>query len=667
VTRPVFTPFTAEHFVPVAVIALLTTALVLWTRRQPVEQRQRVGRAFGAALLVYYLVESVVRVAVLDMRVWDTLPFELCSALFFIGAFAYWYGHELSFEVVYFWTFAGTLHALLTPTPRFGFPDLNYFQYFAAHGLLIGSAVFSAAALSKTPGKGAMLRAFLALQAFTLLVAGVDALTGENYLYLRHKPPSPNALDAFGPWPNYLLGGEALGLVSFFLWNLPFLIQRRRTEAKLPPGPRAPGIWQLLRFATKPFDFFDDCAKRFGDLFTVDMAMYGKFVMVSSPELIKAVFTGDTDVLHAGKANRDLKDFLGDRSLLLLDGPDHLRHRKMLMPPFHGERMKAYAGEMWAQANAVVEQMPGGGAAFSIHPYMQRVTMQIIMRSVFGLTSGGQLDRVFQALLDYLEEPPAVTMYLVPFDWPLTPYRKFLRRRDVVRRELEQVVREGRAQTNLEGRTDVLSLMLAARDEAGQPLTDLELRDELMTLLIAGHETTATSLSWAFERVLNHPEVEAKLRAELDGASTPEAIVALPYLDAVVKETLRTRPILPDVVRDLQAPFELGGQVLPKGLRVAPCIHLAHFREASWPEARAFKPERFVDARIDPHAWLPFGGGIRRCIGFAFALYEMKLVLGAVLKATRLELEEKRPLKPVRRGITLAPEGGTRVRKVSPA
>jgi hypothetical integral membrane protein (TIGR02206 family) len=215
--------------VAVAIIAASTAALVVWTRRQPPETARRIGRGFGIVLVVYYLAESVVRTQVLGMRVWDTLPFELCSALFFIGAFAYWAEHPLAFEVVYFWTFAGTLHALITPTPRAGFPDLNYFQYFFAHGLLIMSATLAVAGLKRAPGKGGMLRAFVALQGFTLLVAAVDFVTGENYLYLRNKPPSPNILDVFGGWPGYLLGGEAIALVSFLLWSLPLRWRAKRT------------------------------------------------------------------------------------------------------------------------------------------------------------------------------------------------------------------------------------------------------------------------------------------------------------------------------------------------------------------------------------------------------------------------------------------------------
>jgi|CXWL01.1.fsa_nt_gi hypothetical integral membrane protein (TIGR02206 family) len=231
---PKFTPLGPQHLLAVAVVLAVITALTLFGRRLPVEGRERLGRIIGAVLLGYYLVESLVRVGSLGMRVSDTLPFELCSALFFIGAYAYWTQKPWAFDIIYFWTFAGTLHSLVTPTPRAGFPDLNYFQYFTAHGLLVLSAVYSVAVLRRVPARGSLWRAYLGLQAFTVLVAIIDYFSGMNYLYLRAKPPSPTMLDAFGEWPWYLVGGETVALFSFTLWGLPFFIARRRRAVTSP-------------------------------------------------------------------------------------------------------------------------------------------------------------------------------------------------------------------------------------------------------------------------------------------------------------------------------------------------------------------------------------------------------------------------------------------------
>jgi cytochrome P450 len=271
-------------------------------------------------------------------------------------------------------------------------------------------------------------------------------------------------------------------------------------------------------------------------------------------------------------------------------------------------------------------------------------------------------------LVALLEPPPAILAFLpvAYLDFPLSPYRTFVQRRAVVDRVLRGLIRARMASPDAAG-TDILSLLLASRDEQGTAMTEDELRDELITMLVAGHETTATALSWTFACLLEHPEVGARLLAELEGARTAagavdiEALNTLPYLDAVIKETLRLRPVLPDVVRRVQAPFVLGSYTIPPGVNLAPCIHLAHRRPEIYPEPERFRPERFLGTRIDPYAWLPFGGGIRRCLGQAFALYEMKIIVGVMWSRLRLRLASPGPVRVVRRTVTLAPEGGTRV------
>ncbi len=424
---------------------------------------------------------------------------------------------------------------------------------------------------------------------------------------------------------------------------------------------------QLLHFTQRPLAWLEDCARRYGDPFTVRLPGLGAFVMIAAPELIKQVFTGDDDVLHAGKANAMLEPMVGRHSVLLLDGAPHLRQRRLLSPPLRGDRMAAYAPLMAEITAATLARMPRG-TPFALHDHLQSITLDVILRAVFGLEAGAGLTELRALLVVMLEPPPALMAFLPVqyLDFPGSPYRTFLRRRDAVDRALRAILRARRAAPE-PGRTDILSLLVAARDDHGVAMTEDELRDELMTMLIAGHETTATALSWTFACLLEHPEVLARVVAELDGARTASgeldvaALARLEYLDAVIKETLRLRPILPDVVRKVQAPMELAGYAIPTGVSLAPCIHLAHRRATSFPEPRRFRPERFVGAKLDPYTWLPFGGGIRRCLGMAFALHEMKIVLGVILSRAQLRLAKPGPVAVVRRSITLAPAGGTRV------
>lgn len=435
----------------------------------------------------------------------------------------------------------------------------------------------------------------------------------------------------------------------------------------LPPGSPLPAVAQIAQFTFRPLPYFEECLARYGDPFTVDMGPVGTYVGVVSPELIKQVFTADPDALRAGEANVILEPVVGRHSVLLLDGPRHLRQRRLLLPPLHGERMQTYSRIMADATAASVARMPSG-APFAVHSHMQEITLRVILRAVFGLDEGETMRALEARLIEFLKPPPAA-MTFVPvryLDFPLSPYRTFVRRRDAVDHVLREVLRTRRA-GGTDGRTDILSLLMAARDEEAQPMTDDELRDELITMLVAGHETSATALSWTVACLLENPDVAAKLDAELDGARDDEggldlgALPRLEFLDAVVKESLRLRPILPDVVRRVCAPTKVAGYDIPVGANLMPCIYLAHQRAETWDEPRRFRPERFVGAKIDPYTWLPFGGGVRRCVGMAFALHEMKVVLGELWLRTRLRLETPGPVKTVRRTVTMAPDGGTRV------
>ncbi len=410
----------------------------------------------------------------------------------------------------------------------------------------------------------------------------------------------------------------------------------------------------------------EDCARRFGDVFTMRLPGIGPVVLVSSPTGIRQVFAGRPEVLYGGAANGLLLPLVGPRSMLLLDGPEHARQRRLLLPPFHRDRMRTYAAAMRDITLASLRNWPRD-RSFSLHPFMEAITLAIIFRTVFGLSDDAETRR-FAALNVPLFRPPGPLVSYLPIfvplekgDFPGSPYRRFLEARAAVDQELYAMIRRRRRGETQTG-SDVFSLLLSARDEDGAPMTDGELRDELMTMIAAGHGTTATQLSFAFERLLATPAALARLLEELAPAGDDlEKIAQLPYLDAVVKETLRLRPIFALVVRRVEAPFEMEGWTLPPGSFVAPCPYLAHTRAESYHDPLRFEPERFLGRKIDPFTWLPFGGGARRCIGWAFAEHEMKVVLATVLTRVPLTLVGG-PAGIVRRSILLEPERGTRVR-----
>jgi cytochrome P450 len=435
-------------------------------------------------------------------------------------------------------------------------------------------------------------------------------------------------------------------------------------QIRLPPGPRLPAFVQALHIASRPTGFLDDCARRFGDSFVVRLPGAPPIVNFSHPEAIREIFTADGETLCAGQANLLLGPLLGPGSLLLLDGARHLEERRLMIPPFHGERLRAYATLMSTVIDRAIASWPLG-RPFVFHREMQNVTLEVIMRAVFGIDAGGHslpLREKLCALVDVAANP----LWLIPalqFNLgPLTPWARLAR----ARREVEAILDaefERRRATAEDSRSDVLSMLLATRHEDGRPMTDEELRDEMITLLLAGHETTATALAWTVYHVSRHPPVLAKIRAELatvvgGGGLCGDQVTRLEYLEAVVKEGLRLTPVLPDVGRMIQRPVEIGGWRLEAGVNVAPQIYLTHRRADLWPEPHRFDPERFHGRGVSPYAFLPFGGGARRCLGMAFALYEMKVVLARVFARTELQIAPAYVARPVRRAITLAPSRG---------
>jgi cytochrome P450 family 135 len=428
------------------------------------------------------------------------------------------------------------------------------------------------------------------------------------------------------------------------------------TAQALPPGPRYPRALQTLGWTLRTFPFLERCRERYGDMFTLRIANEETWVVLSNPEHVKQVFTGDPGVFHAGEANVVLLPLLGDHSVLLLDDGPHMEQRKLLLPPLHGKRMERYGELMGEIAEAELERWPLG-ERMPVLPRMQAVTLEVIIRAVFGVESGARLDEVREVLRQLLAEVmDPMTLVLLATLGP----RRF-RRLPMVRRTLaapdavlyEEIARR-RDDPALEEHEDILSLLLLARHEDGSPMSDRELRDELMTLLVAGHETTATALSWAVERLVRHPDKLERLRAEL-AAGEEE------YLDAVIKETLRLRPVLPVVVRQLTEPVEIGGRRFPTGVRLAPCIHLVHRDEDVYPDPRAFRPERFLERPAGTYTWIPFGGGVRRCLGGSFAIFEMKRVLAAIVGRLELRAAEPASERVRRRAITLTPARGAEV------
>jgi cytochrome P450 family 135 len=427
----------------------------------------------------------------------------------------------------------------------------------------------------------------------------------------------------------------------------------------LPPGPGGPNALVAARFLLRGPRFLEQCRDRYGHVFTIRLNTGRTVVVAGDPGIAKEVFTGSPDDLHAGAGNVVLKPLLGSRSVLLLDGPEHLRQRRLMLPPFHGERMRAYGEVMSEVAERHVGAWPVG-TSFAVHPSMQAITLEIILRTVFGVEDPARIAQFgapLQRLLNSTDHPArllALQFTRSEGARPRSPWGRLYGLMEPADAMIHEEIAARRAER--EHGDDILSLLLAARDEDGNALTDEELRDELMTLVVAGHETTATGLAWALERLVRHPEVLARLREEqADGGSD--------YLDAVIKETLRLRPVVPGVIRRLQRPLTIGGMDLPAGVHIAPSIYLIHRRPDVYPDPEAFRPERFLGDDVPgTYEWLPFGGGIRRCLGASFALYEMRTVLGTILRRATLETTDAEPEPVRRRFVTFTPAEGGRVR-----
>jgi cytochrome P450 family 135 len=397
----------------------------------------------------------------------------------------------------------------------------------------------------------------------------------------------------------------------------------------------------------------EDCSRRYGDMFTLRISHEGTWVFLAHPDAVKQVFTGDPRLLHAGEANIVLLPVLGRQSVLLLDEQEHMAQRKLMLPSFHGARMRRYEAVMAEVAAREIERWPLG-APLSAWPTMQAITLEVILRTVFGVQEGERLSRLGEALrhvLTWGTRPQRLALLAAIGPRRITDLRVFRNVLEPADALLYEEIRRRREAPDLEERDDVLSLLLQARHDDGSPMSDKELRDELMTLLVAGHETSATSLAWTLEALVRHPAALARLREEVDAGEDA-------YIDAVIQETLRLRPVVALVLRRLTEPMEIGGRLLPAGATVAPCIYLLHRRADVYPDPRAFRPERFLEQPPGTYTWIPFGGGVRRCLGASFAQFEMKVVLRELVSRLELRAAGPRGERRVRRAIIFAPERG---------
>ncbi len=427
---------------------------------------------------------------------------------------------------------------------------------------------------------------------------------------------------------------------------------------------------QLINWIARPYDFLDDCAKSYGDIFTIRLMGVPPLVILSDPQAISEIFATDAKKFNAGKNNEVVKPFGGNNSLVLLDGDRHKRERKMLMPPFHGEKVKSY-GKIICQVTEQVASTWQPQQPFLASKAMQEITLEVILHAVFGLSEGEryqQIKPLLANLLDMSGSPLRASPLFFPVlqqDWGAwSPWGKLVRQRQQVYDLLQAEIDQRRSQPEIKG-NDILSLMLLARDEDGQPMTDIELQDELMTMLAVGHDTTASALTWALYWIHKLPAVKDKLLQELDSQGNDSellAIAKLPYLTAVCNETLRIYPVaITAFARTSRISVEIAGQQFAPETTLVPCIYLVHHREDLYPEPKQFKPERFLERQFSPAEFIPFGGGNRRCLGYALAMLEMKLVLATIMSKYELTLANKKPEKPSRRGVTMAPANGVKM------
>lgn len=431
--------------------------------------------------------------------------------------------------------------------------------------------------------------------------------------------------------------------------------------AALPPGPRMPAPLQTALWVRRAQWMLGQCARRYGDTFTLRIAGQGTWVVISHPRDVEAVFKADPEIARAGEGNRILEPVLGSSSVLLLDGRAHLRQRKLMLPAFHGTRMAGYRELIAGIARAEIDRWPRGEPQ-RLRPRMQALTLEVILHAVLGVSDPGRREELRVALRRLLAmgtDPRWGSLVVALGPERLARFGPFRRVLDPVDRLLyAEIADRRRAAAGADApdeRADTMSMLLAARHEDGSPMSDTELRDELITLLVAGHETTANALAWAGERLARHPAVLARLAAEARAGAGNE------YVTAVVQETLRLRPVISVVQRVLAAPFRVAGRELPTGTVIVPALYLVNRRPDLYPDPERFDPERFFGRAPGTYTWIPFGGGVRRCLGAAFAQFEMETVLHELAARTRIAPVRARSEPVLRRAVTETPRHDAQV------
>jgi cytochrome P450 len=431
-----------------------------------------------------------------------------------------------------------------------------------------------------------------------------------------------------------------------------------------------------MRWSRDPTTFLDECARTYGDAFTLRFPGYPPIIVLSDPAAVKDVFTGSLEDIRQGPFPPFIRPLWGDNSLFFLEGHRHLRERKLMMPPFHGERMEALGDIIKRIANDAIDRWRIG-VEFPIYQQMQRIALDVILRTVFGMTDGARFVELRDLLLQqsnvakrtfrpgsFLTQLAMLALpaqlldrlYVLGLRRPalshLMPWGRGVRLQIAMDRIIYEEIARARSEAD-RSRGDILSMLVAARDEDGQPMSDRQLRDEMVTLLVAGYETSANSLAWFFHLVLGAPEILTTLRAEIAQAGPNGE-----YLDAAIKETLRVRPVVPHAARLLATSKKIGAHDLPAGVMLLPSIYLTQRRPELFEDPERFRPERFLGRRYTPYEYFPFGGGVRRCIGAAFATFEMKIVLCQILSRVSLRAAPGSHVHVTVRAITFSPSGG---------
>ena len=437
------------------------------------------------------------------------------------------------------------------------------------------------------------------------------------------------------------------------------------------PRLKQSSLQQKLHWIATPHKYMDSAVQQAPDMFVAEIAGKDGYVFVNHPEAMRQIVTSDRAKYFASSQdNWLLEPLVGDNSLFLIEGDRHRQRRKLLLPPFHGERMQAYAQLICDLTHRIISELEPG-QSFIARSVSQEVSLQVILEAVYGLQDSdrsAELKQRITRLANIFESTFTSAFLFLPWLQQdlgvFSPWGNFIRQRKAVDETIYQEIATRRTE-DYSQRQDILSLLMSAKDETGEGMKDYELRDELMTLMLAGHETTATAIAWSLYWTHRHPEIRAKLQAEIASLGAdpdPMELAKLPYLDAVCKETLRIYPVaMLTFPRNVIEPTELMGYKLEVGQVMMGCIYLLHQREDVYPEHHKFKPERFLEREFDPYEFFPFGAGKRRCIGEALAKLELKLVLGTIISQYELELKGDRSEVPARRGVTLAPKTGVRM------